>query len=227
MQKAFTEKFQIATDPGSIPGGPIYYFNNKIGKYMEDIIKFYLEINKLKEMKRSGWVVDGVEEPEHIADHCFGVALMTLVLGSKRKDIDLQKAVKMAIVHELAESQTGDILVDWKMAADKKANRARIKGNHDITEEEKHKLENDAMEKLATLLGDFGKEALALWLEFEEQKTKESVFVKSVDKIEMFLQVLTYEKKGYNFDDWFAAEKNHPKDPEVVKLFQHIQKSRK
>ncbi len=195
--------------------------------YMEDIIKFYQEINKLKEMKRSGWIVDGVKDPEHIADHCFGMVLMTLVLGAKRNDIDLNKAIKMSIVHELAESQTGDILVDWKLAADKNADVKKAKGNHGITDGEKHKLERQAMEKLASILGDFGKEVLELWLEFEKQKTKEAIFVRSIDKIEMFLQALTYEKKGHNFDYWFDDPRNCPKDPEVVKLFEHILKARK
>ncbi len=194
---------------------------------MDDIIKFYQEINKLKEMQRSGWVVEGVKDPEHIADHCFGVVLMTFILGSKRQDLDLNKAIKMSIVHELAESQTGDILVDWKLTVHKKEDINRAKGTHGVTEDEKHKLEMAATENLAGFLGITGKEVLGLWLEFEEQKTKEAVFVKSIDKIEMFLQALTYEKKGYNCDAWYTATKNHPKDPEVVKLFEHILKMRK
>ena len=152
---------------------------------------------------------------------------MTLVLGAKRKDIDLSKAIKMAIVHELAESQTGDILVDWKLTVHKKEDIQRAKGNHGITDGEKHKLEKEAMEKLAGFLGDFGKDVLDTWTEFEEQKTKEAVFVRSVDKIEMFLQALTYEQKGYNFDKWFADAKNHPKDPEIAELFNYLLTRRK
>ncbi len=194
---------------------------------MEDIIKFYQEINKLKEMQRSGWVVEGVKDPEHIADHCFGVVLMTFLLGSKRQDIDLNKAIKMSIIHELAESQTGDILVDWKLTVHKKEDLERVKGAHGVTEKEKHNLEKAAMEKLAGFRGISGKEVLDLWLEFEEQKTKEAVFVKSIDKIEMFLQAITYEKKGYNCDAWFRAPKNHPTDPEIAELFNYILTRRK
>ncbi len=74
-----------------------------------DIIRFFSKIRKLKEIERSGWVVSGVKKPESVADHSFGVALLVMLLG-KNKNIDLEKALKMALIHDLGEAITGDII---------------------------------------------------------------------------------------------------------------------
>lgn len=75
----------------------------------EELIKFFDEANQLKKIKRAGWVVDKVENPETVAEHTFGTALMCMFLGRGRK-LDMEKVMKMAIIHDLAEAKIGDII---------------------------------------------------------------------------------------------------------------------
>ncbi len=189
-----------------------------------DLIELFMEIGKMKSSKRTGWLAEGIENPESVADHSYRMAYIALILGSQRDDIDTNKAVAMALVHDVPESQTGDILVDWKIKFHTKEEMERTKNkNHGITQEEKFDLERKAMEKLS---GN-NKEMMHLWLEFEAQETREAVFVKSIDKFEMLLQVYEYEKShGKDLSHWINDKRNHPKDPQLVGLFQQVLKMR-
>lgn len=199
----------------------------------DKILDFLMEIGKLKTTKRSGWVLEGVKNPESVADHTFRSTIAVLVLGNGRKDINLEKALKMALIHDIAESQIGDVLVDWKIKAHGKEKIQRLAeaGIHGVTEEEKLKREKEGMEKLVSLLGGFGKEILDLWKEFEDGKTNEAVFVESVEKFEMMLQAWEYEKSqtGIDISAWFDHKKNHEKikDTEIKKLLDKVVEKRK
>ncbi len=182
---------------------------------MEKLLEFFTEIGKMKEKQRLGWVAEGVKNPESVADHSFRMAMMILVLGKQRKDIDINKSMKMALVHDLAESQTGDILVDWKLHhLGENVKRLEGKGVYGVTPGEKIQMEKDGINKLFMLIED-EKEIQNLWDEYSERKTKEAVFVKSVDILEMFLQAFEYEKTQLTIDisNWF----NHPNNFVSVK----------
>ncbi len=51
--------------------------------------------------KRTGWVRRGVEGAESIADHMYRMAVMAMLFAGT--DIDYQRCVMMAIVHDMAE----------------------------------------------------------------------------------------------------------------------------
>ncbi len=191
-------------------------------------MEFFIEIGKLKNIERSGWLVEGIKNPESVADHSFRTALMALVLAKGREDIDANKAVKMALVHDIAESQIGDVLVDWKIKyLGEKAKR--IDGTHGMTQEEKIRIEKNGMEKLVSLLGGDGNEIFGLWKEFEERKSKEAVFVKSVEVFETLLQCFEYEKDQNIEIDWFDHKENWEKikDAEIKNLALKILEYRK
>ena len=200
---------------------------------MDKITRFLMEIGKLKSVERTGWVFEGVQNPESVGDHSFRSAVAVVVLGKGRSDIDLNKAVKMALLHDIAESQIGDVIVDWKLKAHgpEKFQRIKEKGIHGVTQEEKLKREKQGMEKLASFLGPDGNEFVQLWEEFEEGKTKEAKFVKSVEVFEMFLQAFEYEEaqKGVDISTWFTHQKNWEKitDAKIRSLLEEIVDERK
>lgn len=74
-----------------------------------------IEFTELKEVERTGWVLRGVDEPESVADHSWGTAQLCLLFSSYATmdpdlaEIDPHRAVSMALVHDLAEVQVGDI----------------------------------------------------------------------------------------------------------------------
>jgi putative hydrolase of HD superfamily len=100
--------------------------------------------------------------------------------------VDTNKCIQMALVHDLAEATVGDITPYCG-----------------VSDQDKHKLELEAMTKLTTdLLGtssSLGAEMiLSLWKEYEEGTTEEAKLVKDMDKLEMILQALEYENDGEN-----------------------------
>jgi putative hydrolase of HD superfamily len=177
----------------------------------EKILKFFQEVNKLKYIKRTGWTERGVKNAETSAEHSFMAAFQALVLGSKR-DLNMEKVLKMALVHEIAESQVGDMITKeiWP------------KGGT-VTEKEKHDIEKEALEKLLDYLEpEMKNELMRLWLEFEEGKTKEAVFLKIIDKFETILQALNYHRKG-NYEKplegfWDENKLSLIKDEKLKKL---------
>ena len=99
--------------------------------------------------------------------------------------LDIPKCTKMALVHDMAESLVGDI--------------TPMDG---IGKEEKNRRETETMDYISrTLLGAVGKggreagESLrAVWQEYEDNETLEAKFVHDVDKLELVLQMVEYEK---------------------------------
>lgn len=193
----------------------------------ENLLKFFREIGGLKETPRKGWVIDGIENPESVADHSYGVALMTLVLGGGRKDIDLMKALKMALLHDLQESVTGD-MVPMDVWEKVRKTHGKLKGHFDdVTLEEKTEREREAFEKMSEPLGSEGKEYLRLWEELEAGKTREAVFVKGIDRLELALQALEYAEKypGKDLYHYIKFAGNDIKDPQIRVIFNKIVES--
>lgn len=154
---------------------------------MEALLDFLSVVYQLKGLPRTGWVLSGVSRPETVASHSFGVALLGMVLGSARSDLDQQKLVRMALTHDLAESLVGDLLPEES-------------GQSTISSEEKHRRELDAMQELTgrlrgTAFSAVGSDLLALFAELEEGTTPEAVFVRHLDKTDMLLQARLYERE--------------------------------
>ncbi|MBI4020942.1 MAG: HD domain-containing protein [Candidatus Aenigmarchaeota archaeon] len=181
-----------------------------------DMQAFLWEVNKLKGLTRTGWAVEKIARPETVAEHSFGTALLALLLA---KDVDRDKAVQMALVHDLAECIVGDILVDWKVSD---FHKKALGGNHGITQAEKKDLERRAMATLTDGL-EGGERLLALWNEVEDGKTKEAAFVRDLDKLDMLIQALIYEQtREVNLDHWLREARNQPKDPRLLAFYQRL-----
>jgi putative hydrolase of HD superfamily len=97
--------------------------------------------------------------------------------------LDLPKCMTMCLIHDMAESLVGDIT-----PAD------------GIPKEEKNRRESLTMEYVTReLLGafpDVGETIRATWQEYEDCETLESRFVQDLDKVELLLQMVEYEKRG-------------------------------
>jgi putative hydrolase of HD superfamily len=134
----------------------------------------------LKDEPRTGWLLRGVEDPESVAAHSWGVALLTLVYGPDA-DVDVGHALRLAVVHDVAEAVTGDV-----------ATRAE-EGAQRVAPDEKHRRERAAMDALAGPLGDPIREA---WAEYEARETPAARFVKDMDLVDQCLQAWVYERAG-------------------------------
>lgn len=143
---------------------------------MERLIDFFLEAGKLKRTKRTGWVQRGVRDAESVADHSWGSALIALALAKQLK-ADASKAVKMALVHDLAESKIGDIAP---------SDTARAK---------KRSLEKAALKSiLANVKARDAKEIAELLSEYDSCRTRTAKLVRDAGNLDMLLQALEYER---------------------------------
>lgn len=144
---------------------------------------------RLKDAERTGWVLRGITRPESVADHSWGTALLCLLFAA-REGVDVDRAVRIALVHDLAEAITGDV-----------AARADP-GAQAITREEKARREEAAMAQLSGALARGAPDApdvRALWQEYEDAATHASRFVRDMNLVDMVLQAVIYEE-GRRYD---------------------------
>ncbi len=139
---------------------------------MEELKRVLLESLTLKELPRAGWVSKGIEKPESVAAHSWGIAWLTMVLCPP--NLDRGRILEMAALHDLAEVRVGDITP------------------HDgISSAEKHRMEDKAMQELLEPMCHRD-ELKELWDEYEQGTTPEAKFLKAMDKLDMALQAQRY-----------------------------------
>ena len=149
------------------------------------VLKFMHVVEQLKTNKRTGWMHHRVPAPESIADHMYRMAILSLLCPAET-DVDLGKCVQLAVVHDLAEAEVGDL--------------TPLDG---VNKHEKMRREKEAIQYFVhDLLGSSaaGLRIEALWEEYEARETKESKLVKDLDRFELGLQAVEYERR-YGIDD--------------------------
>ncbi|RAW46386.1 phosphohydrolase [Halorubrum sp. 48-1-W] len=137
----------------------------------------------LKDEGRTGWQLRGVDAPESVAAHTWGVAYLVLALGDRfREDlpgVDLDRALRLAVVHDVAEAETGDVATRADSTADR------------VDRERKEAVERAVMVDLVGALPDGVRDA---WEEYEARETPEAVLVKECDLLDTCLQAVVYER---------------------------------
>lgn len=149
-------------------------------------VPFFHLLERLKTTKREGWRRFGIQHGESIADHMYRMAVMTMLAPpSLASRLDIAHCTKMALVHDMAESLVGDIT-----PVDEHVNKT-----------EKARREAAVMDYIATgLLGSVpggavsGEQLLRVFREYEDNQTLEARFVHDIDKMELLLQMLEYER---------------------------------
>jgi putative hydrolase of HD superfamily len=155
------------------------------GEGIHPVIRLFFETAHLKQLFRQGWLRAGRPVPkewcESVADHSFSVALLALVLAQDYfPQLDADRVVKLALIHDVAEARIGDITP-----------------MDNIPEEQKLAAERKAMEELFEAFPNRDR-YLALWEEQAARKTPEARLVHQIDKLEMVLQASVYEHHGAN-----------------------------
>ncbi len=142
--------------------------------HLRRIIKFLNIAEKLKCELRHSWLSSG--RRESVAEHTWRMSLMVILLEPYlSQPINLEKCLKMAILHDLAEAEVGDIPVFETQSLEAK--------------QKKYILERGAMVKLCDSLQDpMGEELFSLWDEYEVKQSFEAKFINALDKIEVHLQ---------------------------------------
>lgn len=161
-------------------------------------------ILKLKTIPRTGWKKKiGIAHPESVADHAYSVAAIAMML-SDAKNLNTGKILKMALLHDLAESVTGDLTPE------------------DGPKSKKMRLENAVMKKiLSDLDTKIQKQYWKLWMDYQKNTSKEANLLHDVDKLEMALQAEIYRKNGHpakKLEPFFDSAKKQIRNPDLKKL---------
>ena len=152
----------------------------------ETIITLLREAGRLKRLPRTGWVEAGVRDPESVADHSYRVALLSMLL-SDQAGADTLKALRMAVLHDLAEAVTGDLTPRQKMAGYEAAESRAFRGLVSEVPAEQRRLYINIMD------------------EYSAGETAEAALVHAADKLEMVLQALEYREAGARGLDQFLV----------------------
>lgn len=151
---------------------------------------FLNRVEKLKSVRRHCVTADG--EPETVAAHTWRTALMAYLLKDELGDIDIDRVIRMCLIHDIGEAVTGDIPTFEK------------NGGHERTERQ-------AVEDLlGGLPGALAEELKALFAEMDALETKEAKVYKALDRLEAVIShnesdISTWLPLEYELQQTYAA----------------------
>lgn len=135
----------------------------------DSIRTFLADIERLKLVHRRAYLSD-LSRHENSAEHSWHLAVGLLTVARELNlSIDLSKALRMALVHDLCEIDAGDISI------------------YDPRRAQKGDAELACIERLAKYDLAFAAELKALWVEYEAQESIESRWVKVLDRFMPFI----------------------------------------
>lgn len=147
---------------------------------MDGIIEFLRAVGRLKGLPRTGWLEAGVKNPESVAEHSHRTAVIAMVLADLQGQ-DAEKAMRMALLHDLAEAETGDLTPEQKRHRELDYMRD----------------EEEAMTRILSILPKpLAERYRSLWGEYCMRASPEAETAVQADKLEMLLQALEYEEAG-------------------------------
>jgi putative hydrolase of HD superfamily len=172
------------------------------------LFDFFNIVSELKKIPRKGWKEKlGLQNPESVADHSYITAIMAMTISDLRR-FDTHKILKMVLLHDLAESITGDLMPE------------------EISKKDKAELEtqtiSDIFAKLPTNLAD---DYSKIWHEYQEGKSKESDLVHEVDRLEMALQARKYRLEGAlndKLETFFLSARKDIKSKDILEILDEI-----
>ena len=172
------------------------------------IENFFQKVLELKNVPRQGWKEKlGVNNPESVADHSYSTTVMSMIL-SDLEGLNSEKIIRMALLHDLAESVIGDITPDH------------------IAKNEKISKENLAMKQiLKNLPSKIVEPYFEIWNEYQENTSQEANLVHDIDKLEMAFQAKFYQDNGISnekLQTFFDTAKMGIKNKNLCNILSHF-----
>ena len=181
-----------------------------------------IELQRLKRLDRTGWTLRGLPNgTESVAAHSFGVAVTAMLLTDCCKArgvaIDAEKVLRIALLHDWAETRVGDMprtaTLYFGSAARKQA-------------------ETSAFADIVNPIDADGSYA-ALYHDYERRESLEARLVKAADVLDLLIQVLALERAGARGLDEFWQVADNPEfnlegvaEQIVLELLRSILKAR-
>lgn len=148
---------------------------------LQQQIGFLVEIDKLKQVFRQTVLMDASRN-ENDAEHSWHLGMLAILLKEyAAAPVELEKVLKMVLIHDLVEIDAGDtfcydVHANWDKAAREQKAADRIFGLLPIDQE---------------------RELRALWEEFEGRESVEARFAAALDRLQPLIH--NYHTQGHTW----------------------------
>ena len=147
---------------------------------------------RLKDATRHCYTSGG--RHESVAEHSWRISLMAYWISDEFPEADMNKVLRMCLIHDLGEAFTGDIPTFLKTSSDEKREDELL------------------AEWVSTLPQPFREEMAALYREMNERKTLEARIFKALDSLEALIQhnesnLSTWSENEYDLNMHYADDK--------------------
>jgi putative hydrolase of HD superfamily len=151
------------------------------------MLSILTDLQRLKRLDRTGWVLRGLAPgAESVAAHSYGVAFASMLLADEVRargvEVDVERVVRLALLHDLAEARTGDMPRTMALYYGAEARHAAERAAFD-----------DVIDGLEEKLKE---EYSRLHADYEERGSLEAKLVKAADIVDLLAQALTFERAG-------------------------------
>ena len=157
-----------------------------------ELLEIMTLAERLKDTTRHCYTSKG--RHESVAEHCWMMTLMAFMIKEEFPEADMDKVIRMCIIHDLGEAFTGDIPVFNK------------------TEADEQREENLLQSWVRSLPKEKAEEMLALYEEMEARETLESKIYKTIDGLEAVVQhnlsdISTWLPNEYQLNQTYAQDR--------------------
>ncbi len=178
---------------------------------LDQLVQFWEFAARLKAEPRRGWLKKlRLQRTESVADHSFALSLLCLFEG-ERRSYNVERLLKLALLHDLEEAITGDLTPEDKEARGENIARAQ---------------KISAREQLISYLPVENQRAYReLWSELENERSREAQLVHELDKLEMALQANEYAKGGIEatkLKEFYESSRTAIRDPKLRRILDEI-----
>lgn len=157
-----------------------------------ELLKALHVAERLKDATRHCYTSGG--RHESVAEHSWRISLMAYWVSDEFPEADMNKVIRMCLIHDLGEAFTGDIPTFLKTASDEKR-------------------EDDLLADWVSGLPEpFRKEMADLYQEMNERKTLEARIFKAMDSLEALIQhnesdLSTWSENEFDLNMHYADDK--------------------
>jgi len=149
---------------------------------------YLFEMGQLKRVRRSGWWIAGIQDPESVAEHSFRTAVIGFLLAAM-EGADPYRTMAICLFHDAHEARLSDIHKIGQRYLNVKVIESAV------ADEQRRRLPD----KIAEPLHDF-------FLAYQQNDSPEGRLAHDADLLECLVQAREYQAQGYqDVQDWIDS----------------------